>query len=328
MDAPSTPDAGQIAVNAAPLMQSAVTGTIALGTTISVPDGMGVMLLFGTEALDLLGPGQHVIDGAAAPLLAQRLQYSAGALAHAVPQATALMLPNPGPVTIAWKAAGRINTYQTGLVGCKISCRAALRITDPRRLYAALLAGWPFMLSQMPPDEAALLREAPIGQAAQIWVTRSLAQIVTTALPSVSFTTPERLDPSAKVSAAAGQTATQWLWGAGLELVSLAVDPIEELGFVSCDSCGASDRPAQFGTYRRTISVLVMRFMKEKKGHFCTPCAAKISAEYNLVMLVCGWWGYIGIIMTPVFLINNCYQFCKAAISNKKQATAFMSPTS
>lgn len=322
MDPLSTPAAGMISANANALMQSVETGPLTLGATVSVPDGMGVMLLFGTEPLDLLGPGRHVIDTATTPLLAQRLQYSAGALAHALPQTTAVMLPNPGPVTIAWKATARINTFQAGLMGCKISCRAALKITDPRRLYAALLSGWPVMLGQMPPEEAAALREAPIGQAAQTWITRALAQIVSAALPSVPFTTPDRLDPSAKVSAAAGQTAAQWLWGAGLELAGLTVDPIDALGFVECDSCGASDKPSQFGAYRRTISVLVMRFTKERKGHFCTSCAAKISAEYNLVMLVCGWWGYIGIVMTPVFLINNCYQFCKTAVSNKKQSAA------
>jgi hypothetical protein len=37
-------------------------------------------------------------------------------------------------------------------------------------------------------------------------------------------------------------------------------------------------------------------------------------------MLCAGWWGYIGLVLTPIYLVQNCYHFLKAAFGPRLAA--------
>lgn len=80
---------------------------------------------------------------------------------------------------------------------------------------------------------------------------------------------------------------------------------------IICQSCGieAPTRPIEF---HQNIGALVMRFHKTCKGNLCKRCVHRRFWQFTTTNLTLGWWGYISLVMTPVFTVNNIVRYLGA----------------
>ena len=75
-----------------------------------------------------------------------------------------------------------------------------------------------------------------------------------------------------------------------------------------CQSCGL-EAPTKNVTLHQNIGMLVMRRSQTIKGSLCKPCIDSYFWRFTLVNATLGWWGLISLIMTPIFIANNVFQF-------------------
>jgi hypothetical protein len=127
---------------------------------------------------------------------------------------------------------------------------------------------------------------------------------------------PQAREP---IRAAAGQAVALWLSGIGVQCTAFDLDTVAAPDRAPCAGCGSRVAPTGYGHFRRTISLLYVRFTAQKEGNFCVPCAWKISAGYNSMMLVLGWWGFIGLVLTPIYFAQNLYYLTRI-VSGPKAA--------
>jgi hypothetical protein len=66
-------------------------------------------------------------------------------------------------------------------------------------------------------------------------------------------------------------------------------------------------------TYRANVSYFIGRRQFTLTEHLCWPCATKTFIGYELLTLVGTWWGLIGFIVGPFFLIDNIIQYVRAS---------------
>jgi hypothetical protein len=75
-----------------------------------------------------------------------------------------------------------------------------------------------------------------------------------------------------------------------------------------CQSCGL-ESPTKDITLHQNIGMLMLRRSQTIKGSLCKPCIDSYFWRFTLVNATLGWWGLISLIMTPIFLVNNLFQF-------------------
>jgi hypothetical protein len=71
-----------------------------------------------------------------------------------------------------------------------------------------------------------------------------------------------------------------------------------------CSSCLRS-RPTKKLTFRRNIGLLIMRFSGKAEGYLCAECAEYYFWKFSTITLILGWWGFISLLITPVYLLTN-----------------------
>lgn len=81
-------------------------------------------------------------------------------------------------------------------------------------------------------------------------------------------------------------------------------------GFI-CQACGI-EAPTKAGAYYQNIGALVMRFHKRVQGNLCKKCHHKYFWQFTGTNLALGWWGYISLLVTPFFIINNIARYAAA----------------
>jgi hypothetical protein len=75
-----------------------------------------------------------------------------------------------------------------------------------------------------------------------------------------------------------------------------------------CQACGI-EAPTKAGAYYQNIGALVMRFHKRVQGNLCKRCHHKYFWKFTGTNLTLGWWGYISVLVTPFFVINNIARY-------------------
>jgi hypothetical protein len=71
-----------------------------------------------------------------------------------------------------------------------------------------------------------------------------------------------------------------------------------------CPLCKRSRGPVEFHVSRYIFS-FIFTFTQVSKQISCRVCGIKKALGGLLVTSLCGWWGYPGIVMTPVFILFN-----------------------
>lgn len=77
---------------------------------------------------------------------------------------------------------------------------------------------------------------------------------------------------------------------------------------IICQGCGI-EAPTRAVDFRQNIGMLVMRTHKRIKGKLCKKCVNKHFWQMTATTLFLGPWGYISIVVTPIFIINNLVRY-------------------
>ncbi len=282
------------------------------GSRLTIPEGCAGVVVAGNRTYDVLPPGEYTLDAASLPLLLQKLRPKPGA-APSLP-ATVFLVAMTLPVTLGWEGLALLSKSQAyGLTYTRLAGRAGVQVQDPARFCAALLAA---------SGKAGLPPDAPLGQVADYFLRTNVQQQAVGAVAAMNL--PPEQAPHAReaIRGAAGQAAARWLSGAGVYCGAFDLDTATEPDRAPCAGCGSAQVPTGYGDFHRNISLLYLRFTAKKEGNFCVPCALKVSAAYNSMMLVCGWWGIIGLVLTPVYFCQNVYYFARIALGEKQTPRA------
>ena len=288
------------------------------GAPFSVPDGWVGLIVLGNDATDCVGAGQYVADAATLPQLAQKARLKPGEAPRKPLALSLYLMPWGLSADIAWEAdpiavsAGAQLTY-------RLSGRCRLRVAHPVFFFNTMQSNLREFMKKLTKDGRAMLGGMPISALAEQYLKMSIAYALENA-PALSPATYSG-NPALRESMrdTASQSVSQWLAGAGVECLGFDLNAVSDILPAPCVECRDASKPVAYGIYRRTISLFYIRYGVERKGNFCVPCAAKVSLAYNLVMLVCGWWGYIGIVLAPTYIVMNGYHFLRNAFGPKAQ---------
>jgi hypothetical protein len=77
---------------------------------------------------------------------------------------------------------------------------------------------------------------------------------------------------------------------------------------ILCQACGI-EAPTRYVEFHQNIGALVIRFRKSVKGHLCKRCIHKHFWKLTGTNLTLGWWGYISVFITPIFVVNNVVRY-------------------
>ena len=282
----------------------AAAGGLLLGSRLDVPPDYAAVFVKEGKVFDTLPPGSHVIDQVVLPLLMQKFKPRSRADEIMPLPVSVFLVPTAAPRSLSW--ASRVMLSQSpayGLTYTTLQGRCAVQVADPARFCAVVLSLGSKALAQpgASPVQIAdyVLRAGPGGTGG--------------GKPSPKMKLPPEQATAAReaLRSAIGQQAAQWLGSSGLHCLSFDLETVAEPDLAPCAGCGSSTVPLAYGKFLRTISLLYVRFTARKEGNFCVPCAWKISAGFNAVMLVCGWWGYIGLVLTPVYFFQNLYHLTR-----------------
>lgn len=309
----STLASEEIAAGEPPLI-SAYPEPLSPGATLHVPVGMGTMIICDGKPLDLLRPGQYTLDYATTPLLAQALQSNPGG------QISAVLLPTPGMVSMAWSAPMRGHTTKRGNLEYMLSGLVRVKIADPYRFYEAFASAWTERKAQMTESEAETAKNLSLGRIAEIWISHFVGKEASAALAVLLLPVEQLVNPSNEEYTPVAHAAAQWLGNVGLECTGLTLNPATVTQYGGCDRCGRLDRPSNKASFQRYYSFfLFTTFEKVEHGAFCTPCAAWICGSFNTIMFFLGLLGgWRNLFRIPVTIVMNTVAFFHVASVNSK----------
>lgn len=78
-----------------------------------------------------------------------------------------------------------------------------------------------------------------------------------------------------------------------------------------CQICG-NMRHTKPVTYYRNVGMLVVRRTYTVKGELCRTCIHKYFWQFAWKNILFGPWGMISLIMAPIYLIQNTWQYLAA----------------
>lgn len=287
----------------------AAANGLMLGSRLDVPPGYAVVLVKDGKAFDTLPPGSHVIDQATLPLLMQKMKPRAGADEIMPQPASAFLVQTAVPRSLLWQAQVILSKSAAyGLTYTTLEGRCAVQIVDPTRFCSVVLSTGGKALSQP---------GVSLAQVADYVLRTGLSSRASEAVAKMKLSPEQAVPAREAIRTAIGQQAAQWLYNIGVHCHSFDLETVAEPDLAPCAGCGSATVPTAYGKFLRNISLLYIRFTARKEGNFCVPCAWKISAGFNSVMLVCGWWGYVGLVLTPVYFFQNLYHLTRIVTGPK-----------
>lgn len=78
-----------------------------------------------------------------------------------------------------------------------------------------------------------------------------------------------------------------------------------------CEVCGL-DAPTQHIKFEQNIGMFFARRSLILERNMCRLCVKRYFRSYTLTTLFLGWWGFLSLIITPIFLINNIREYWAA----------------
>lgn len=293
-------------------LHEATASGLTLGSRLTIPPGFAGVVVKDGKALDTLAAGDHILEPSLLPGLTQKVKPRFGAAqdpAGAPLPAAVFLAPVGQPVSLPWRAQTILSKNPAyGLTYTILKGRCTVQIADPARFCAAVFSAGSKALST---------GEASPAQVAQEFLRRGIPARVSEAVQAMNLPPDQAGVAREAIRASAGQAVALWLSGIGVQCTVFDLDAVAEPDRTPCAGCGSRVAPTGYANFHRTISLLYVRFTAQKEGNFCVPCAWKISAGYNSVMLVAGWWGIIGLIMTPVYFAQNLYYLTRIVTGPK-----------
>jgi hypothetical protein len=299
------------------LLASTSANGLTIGSTFTVPEGYAGLVVANNQPFDAIGPGNYTLDAAALPQLAQKFQLRPGEAPQKRVDFTIFLL-NVTNSILQWRARPLVTkNAQHGITFCDLEGRCGVKVLNPALFFSGLQSAWGRVLKGQSAAARAQFASAPIGQQAQLFVARVISSASANAMASIGAAPDQIASQSDSIKQAVASTAAAALSQIGLECTGFEVSNTPQVRRAPCAKCGSTTAPTAYGFYRRTISLLYIRFGAHQEGNYCVPCAAKVWGAYCGVMLVCGWWGIIGLVLTPVYICQNTYYFLKTAFGPK-----------
>jgi hypothetical protein len=91
----------------------------------------------------------------------------------------------------------------------------------------------------------------------------------------------------------------------------------------SCELCKQT-KPSVRSEFHENISYFYERRDRESDSYLCFACTSRVFAIFTIRTLLGTWWGFIGFILGPMYIISNvawfCYATCKFIFVARKTA--------
>ena len=285
-----------------------------LGSRLIIPEGAAGVVAKDGRTLDVLPPGEYFLEAPLFPLTLQALKVRPGTVPES-PLPAALFLVGTGtPWTVPWQCQAILSKNPAyGLTYTTLTGRAAVQVSDPARFCGAILAAGGAALGT---------GEATTAQVTQQFLESNLKLLAASSVPGLSIPPEQAATATEAIRTAAGHAGAGWLASVGLHCTAFDLDSVAPPRRTPCVVCNSLTAPTGYALFQRNISLLYLRYTARKEGNFCVPCAWKTSAAFNGVMLVAGWWGLIGLVLTPVYFFSNLYYLSRVLGSTKAASSA------
>ena len=284
-----------------------------LGSILEVPEGTAGVIVKEGRPLDVLPPGRHLLDASLLPLTMQALKIKPGAIIQAPLPAAVFLVQMRSPWTTAWRCQALLSkSARYGMTYTALAGRATVQVSNPAAFCGAVLAAGGSNLAT---------GAATMPQVIDGFLRGNLQALAAAAVPPLNLPPEQAPAASEAIRTAAGHAAAGWLSSVGLHCTAFDLDSVAPPSRTPCVVCKSATAPTGYGVFMRNISLLYLRFTAKKEGNFCAPCAWKTAGAFNGVMLVAGWWGLIGLVLTPVYFFQNLYHLAKIVSGTKAAAT-------
>jgi len=294
-------------------LHPATAGGLMLGSYLDVPEGaVGVVVKDG-RPLDVLPSGSHLLDAALLPLTMPALKIRPGAVPPSPLPAALFLVQTQSPWTVPWRCPALLSkNAQFGMTYTTLAGRAAVQVSNPAMFCGAVLAAGGSNLAT---------GAATMPQVIDGFLRGNLQALAAAAVPPLNIPPEQAPAASEAIRTAAGHGAAGWLSSVGLHCTAFDLDSVAPPSRTPCVVCKSTTAPTGYGLFMRNISLLYLRLTAKKEGNFCVPCAWKTASAFNGVMLVAGWWGLIGLVLTPVYFFQNLYHLSRVVTAAKAAAS-------
>ncbi len=280
-----------------------------LGSRLIIPGGAAGVVAKDGRTLDVLLPGDYFLEATLFPQTLHALKIKPGtALDRPLP--AALFLVQTGMAwTVPWQCQAILSKNPVhGLTYTTLTGRASVQVSDPARFCAAILTAGGAALGT---------GQATTAQVTQQFLESNLRLLAAASVEGLNIPPEQATAATEAIRTAAGQSAASWLSQVGLHCTAFDLDSVAPARRTPCVICKSPTAPTGYALFQRNISLFYLRYTARKEGNFCVPCAWKTSAAFNGIMLVAGWWGLIGLVLTPVYFFSNLYYLSRVLGSTK-----------
>lgn len=287
---------------------------LALGSRLVIPEGTAGVVAKDGKALDVLPPGDYLLEASQFPLTLQKLKIKPGTPLTGPLAAALFLVQTATPLTVPWRCTAILSKNpKFGLTFTTLNGQVTVQVADPARFCGAILAaGGPALGSGT----------VTTTQITEQFVRSNLEKLAAPRVEGLNLPPEQAAEATETIRTAVGHTAASWLASVGLHCPAFDLDTVAPPRRTPCVVCGSGTAPTGYALFQRNISLFYLRFTARQEGNFCASCAWKTSAAYNAVMLVAGWWGIIGLILTPVYFFSNLYYLLRVLLNVRAQKRA------
>ena len=295
-------------------LHGATANGLSLGSRLLVPESAAGVVVKDGRALDILPPGDHLLEASLLPLTLQKLKIKPGIQPAGPLPAALFLVQTQAQFTVPWRCAAILSKNSAfGMTFTTLEGRASVQVADPGRFCEAVLSAGG--------KELAAGTATP-SQVIENFLRGNLQTLAAASVPKLNL--PPEQAPAAKeaIRTAVGHAAAGWLGSVGLHCTAFDLDTVAAPRRTPCAVCKSALAPTGYALFQRNISLLYVRFTAKKEGNFCVPCALKTAGAFNGVMLGAGWWGLLGLILTPIYFFQNLYYLTRILTGTKASPSA------
>ncbi|MGI4790612.1 MAG: SPFH domain-containing protein [Janthinobacterium lividum] len=287
---------------------------LTLGSHLVIPEGTAGVVVKDSKPLDVLPPGDHLLESSLLPLTLQKLKIKPGALPTGPLPAAVFLVQTQSPFTVPWRCQAILSkNVKSGLTYTTLEGRTTVQVTDPGRFCGTVLGGAGPELSSGALTPAQAVTKVLAG---------NLQALAADAVPKLNILPEQAASAQEAIRTNVGHAAAGWLASAGLHCTAFDLDAVAAPRRTPCVVCKSATAPTGYALFQRNISLFYVRYTAKKEGNFCVPCALKTAGAYNGVMLVIGWWGLLGLIFAPIYFAQNLYYLTRILTGPKLASTA------
>ena len=124
-----------------------------------------------------------------------------------------------------------------------------------------------------------------------------------------------------RASVNVGLLLVQWLFAMAVGGIAYAVakspEPASSRASATAQPCAAchSTGPTRLVLFRSNVSYFFRRRERQVCGYLCLPCMSRTFVRLEALTLVGTWWGVIGLLLGPIYLVSNLVENVRGAAS-------------